>query len=109
MATYDYSNINSYPLIRRVQIDDTATKIIIPPAATRVSIGSVNALNFANDGGDDGDEFGDTGDVITNFSFIPANNILPIDMETGRQSNRVLLVGTQSGSSYLSIIIEKVK
>jgi hypothetical protein len=109
MATHDYSNVNSYPFIKRVSIDDTATKIIIPPAATRVSIGSVSALHFANSGGDDGDSFVDQGDGITDFGFIPANNVLPIDMETGRQSNRELLIGTQSGSGYLSIMIEKTK
>jgi hypothetical protein len=104
MAIIDLSNTNKYPYIKRVSITSTAQEITIPAAATRISIGSSAALYFANEG-DDGDAFGGVG--IANYAFIPANNILAIDMETGRQSNRKLLVGTQSGSADLSIIIEK--
>ena len=107
MATHDLSNVNTYPKFKTIEnIDNTATKIILPSGATAVSIGSPAALYCANDG-DDGDSFGDGGG--TDYVFIPANNLLEIPMEIGRQSNRVLLVATQSGSSTLHIVINRSK
>ena len=106
MATIDLSNVNTYPKFKTVDITNTASKIIIPNGATAISIGSPAALHCGNDG-DDGDSFGESG--IEDFVFIPANNLLEIPMEVGRQSNRVLLVATQSGSSTLHLVINRSK
>ena len=107
MATHDLSNVNTYPKFKTIDnIDNTATKIILPSGATAVSIGSPAALYCANDGSD-GDSFGSGG--VIDYVFIPANNLLEIPMEIGRQSNRVLLVATQSGSSTLHIVINRSK
>lgn len=103
MAIIDYSSTNSYPVIKRVAITTTAQEFTLPTGATKVTFGSVDALYFANEG-DDGDSFTVN---ITNYSFVPANNLYTMSMEKGLQSNRKLLVGTQSGSGHLSIIIEK--
>jgi hypothetical protein len=89
-----------------LDITNTASKIIIPNGATSISIGSPAALHCGNDG-DDGDSFGESG--VEDYVFIPANNLLEIPMEIGRQSNRVLLVATQSGSSTLHIVINRSK
>jgi hypothetical protein len=103
MASIDLTNTNSYPKIKRVSISATAQQIILPRDCTKVTFGSPSALFWANEGAD-GDAFGGS---ITEYSFVPANNLLTINMETGRQSNRTLLIGTQSGSGTLSVIIEK--
>ena len=103
MAIIDYTSTNEYPLIKRVSITTTAQEFSLPAAATKVTFGSVSALYFANEG-DDGDAFTS---AITDYSFVPANNLFTLAMEKGSQSNRKLLVGTQSGSGHVSIIIEK--
>jgi len=105
MATHDLTNVNSYPTFKTVDIDNTATKIIIPNGATEISFGSPAAL-YCGNVGEDGDGFGPA-NPINEYIFIPANNMLRIPMEIGRQSNRVLLIGTQSGSSTLHISINK--
>jgi hypothetical protein len=105
MATLDLSNINSYPKFKTIKnVSSTATKIIIPNGANTIAIGSPAALFIGNDG-EDGDVFGDGG--VEDYTFIPANNVYEMDLEIGRQSNRVLLVGTQSGSSTIHICITK--
>lgn len=58
---------------------------------------------WANDG-DDGDDF--TTD-ITDYAKLPANAEQVVKMETGRQSNKKLLVAAQTGAGFVSIIIEK--
>ena len=103
MATIDLSDTNSYPRIKRVDINAAAQQITLPRDCTKVTFGSTSALYWANEGVD-GDAFGG---AITDYSFVPANNLLTINMETGRQSNRVLLIGVQSGTGTLSIIVEK--
>lgn len=102
MAIIDYTTTNSYPLIKRVAITTNAQEFTLPTGATQVTFGSVDALYYANEG-DDGDGF--TTD-ITDYSFVPANNLITLKMEKGQQANRKLLVGTQTGSGHLSIIIE---
>jgi hypothetical protein len=106
MATHDLSNVNTYPKFKTLDVSNTASKIILPNGATAISIGSPAALYCGNDGSD-GDSFGDGG--VIDYVFIPANNLLEIPMEIGRQSNRVLLVATQSGSSTLHIVINRSK
>lgn len=103
MANIDLSNTNSYPRIKRVSITAAAQQITLPRDCTRVTFGASAALFWANEGAD-GDGFGAE---ITEYSFVPANNLLTINLETGRQSNRVLLIGTQNGSTNLSVILEK--
>jgi len=107
MATIDLSTVNSYPKFKTVDITANATKIIIPNGATSISVGSPAALYIGNDG-DDGDTFGSDNDIV-DYMFIPANNLLELYLEIGRQSNRVLLVATQSGSSTLHISLNKTK
>jgi hypothetical protein len=103
MATIDLSDTNAYPRIKRVSITAAAQQITLPRDCTKITFGSPSALYWANEGAD-----GDVFDVdITDYSFVPANNLLTINMEVGRQSNRVLLIGTQSGTGNLSIIVEK--
>lgn len=103
MANVDLSNTNSYPRVKRISITAAAQQITLPRDCTKVTFGSPAALHWSNEGAD-GDSFGVE---ITEYSFVPANNLLTISMETGRQSNRILLVGTQNGSGSLSIILEK--
>lgn len=103
MATIDLTDTNEYPRIKRIAITAAAQQITLPRDCTKVTFGSPAALHWANEGAD-GDGFGVE---ITEYSFVPANNLLTIHMETGRQSNRVLLIGTQSGSGSLSVILEK--
>jgi len=103
MATLDLSTVNQYPYIKRVSITDTAQKILLPVTATKITFGSVQSLYFTNIG-DDGDDFGGT---ITDFGFVPANNLFTLHLETGRQSNRDILIGVQSGTGDLCLIIEK--
>ena len=103
MATIDLSDTNAYPRIKRVSITASAQQITLPRDCTKITFGSPSALYWANEGAD-----GDAFDVdITDYSFVPANNLLTINMEVGRQSNRVLLIGTQSGTGNLSINVEK--
>ena len=105
MAVLDLRGVNSYPKIKRIQISTTAQQITLPDECTAVSIGCQDsALYFANEGGADGDTFSVD---ITDYAFIPANNLLPIAMERGRQANRTLLVATQNGTGDLIIVIEK--
>lgn len=106
MATIDLTNVNTYPKFKTININATASKIIIPNGATDISIGSPAALHCGNDG-NDGDVFGSQG--IVDYVFIPANNLLEIPMEIGRQANRTFLVATQSGNSTLHIVINKSK
>jgi len=103
MAIIDYSSTNSYPLIKRVAITTTAQEITLPAVCTSVTFGSADAIYYANVGSD-GQAFTS---AITDYSFVPANNLFTIKMEKGTQSNRKLLVGTQAGSGHVSIIIEK--
>lgn len=103
MAIIDYTTTNSYPLIKRVAITTAAQEFTLPTVCTAVTFGSSDAIYYANIG-DDGDAFTS---AITDYSFVPANNLFTIKMEKGNQSNRKLLVGTQAGSGHVSIIIEK--
>ena len=107
MATIDLTTVNTYPKFKTVDITSNATKIIIPNGATSISIGSPAALYIGNDG-DDGDTFGSDNEIV-DYMFIPANNLLELMLEIGRQSNRTLLVATQSGSSTLHISLNRTK
>ena len=107
MATIDLSTVNSYPKFKTVDITANATKIIIPNGAPSISIGSPAALYSGNDGVD-GDTFGPLNDIV-DYMFLPAYNLLELYLEIGRQSNRVLLVATQSGASTLHISLNKTK
>ena len=98
----DYTNTNLYPRIETIEnITTAAVEILLPRDCTSISFGSAAALHFANVGAD--------GNTFGAYSFVPANNMLPLPMETGRQSNRLLLVATQSGTADLHIIIIKEK
>ncbi len=103
MAVIDYTNTNSYPLIKRVAITTNAQEFTLPNVATQITFGSSDAIFFANVGSD-GDAFTT---AITNYGFVPANNLFTVKMERGSQANRKILIGTQSGSGHLSIIVEK--
>ena len=103
----DYSDTNSYPRVTTVSITTSATFITLPRDCTSVSFGSSSALHWSNVGSE-GDTFGASGD-ITQYGFVPANNMFSLPMETGRQSNRTLLVSTQSGTADLHIVIIKEK
>jgi hypothetical protein len=105
----DYTNTNLYPRIETIEnITTAAVEIFLPRDCTSISFGSAAALHFANVGAD-GNTFGNTssGANINAYSFVPANNMLSLTMETGRQSNRILLVATQSGVADLHIILTK--
>jgi len=104
----DYSDTNSYPRVITVQnINTSATFITLPRDCTSISFGSTAALHWSNVG-DEGDTFGAAAD-ITDYGFVPANNMFHLSMETGRQSNRTLLVSTQSGTADLHLVIIKEK
>jgi len=105
MSIIDLSNVNDYPYIKRFAVTTTAQEITIPKNATKITFGSIGALYFANIG-EDGDAFGVD---ITDYCFVPANNLISINMEIGRQSNRSLLIAMQSGSGHVNMIIEKDK
>jgi hypothetical protein len=102
MAIIDYTTTNSYPLIKRVAITTAAQEFTLPKACTAVTFGSTIALYYANIG-DDGDAFTS---AITDFSFVPANNLVSLRMKKGNDSSRKLLIGSQTGSGHVSIIIE---
>ena len=103
MAILDLTTVNEYPHIKRITIGATAQKILIPITATKITFGSIQSLYFTNIG-DDGDSFGAE---ITDYGFVPANNLFTLHLETGRQSNKNILIGVQSGSGDLCLIIEK--
>jgi hypothetical protein len=98
-------NTNTYPITRRFQIQTTATEIIFPRDVKKITIGSSGALNYSFEG-NDGDIFGENDD-IQHFSFVPANNMIEIRIETGRQSNRSIFIGQQSSTGFVSIVLEK--
>jgi hypothetical protein len=104
----DYSDTNQYPRIETIQnVSTGAVHITLPRDCTSVSFGSPAALHFANVGSEN-DTFGASAD-ITSYGFVPANNMFNMPMETGRQSNRTLLVATQSGTAALHLVIIKEK
>lgn len=108
MPTYDYTDTNEYPRIETVEdIDTSAVEITLPRDCTSVSFGSTAALRFANVGSA-GETIAVDGD-ITSYGFVPANNMFNLPMEMGRQSNRKLLVVTQSGTANLHVCIIKSK
>jgi hypothetical protein len=80
-------------------LDTAAQEITLPEACTEIKLICGSALHFANVGNDD-DAFGS---AITQYGSIPANHELKIPMETGRQDNKKLLVGVQSGTGNLTI------
>jgi hypothetical protein len=103
MAILDLSSTNQYPLIQRVALDTAAQEITLPEACTDVLLICASALHIANVGNDD-EVFGG---AITQYGSIPANQQLTIAMETGRQDNKKLLVGVQSGTDNLTLIVIK--
>ncbi len=111
MSTYDYTNTNEYPRIETIEsVTTTAVQITLPRDCTSVSFGSVAALHWANTGSAS-QTMGSTssGADITAYAFVPANNMFNLPMESGKQSNRKLLVVTQSGTADLHISIIKTK
>ena len=111
MSTYDYTDTNNYPRIETVEnVTTTAVQITLPRDCTSVSFGSTAALHYANIGSA-GDTMGSSssGADITAYAFVPANNMMNLPMEQGRQSNRKLLVVTQSGTADLHLSIIKTK
>jgi hypothetical protein len=111
MSTYDYTNTNEYPRIETVEsVTTTAVQITLPRDCTSVSFGSVAALHWANTGSA-GQTIGSSssGADITSYAFVPANNMFNLPMESGKQSNRNLLVVTQSGTADLHLCIIKSK
>ena len=107
MAIIDYSDTNTYPRVETVSVTTSAQEITLPRDCTSISFGSPAALHFGNVG-NDGDTFGTDADISA-YGFVPANNMFNLPMEQGRQSNRKLLVATQSGSADLHIVIIKTK
>jgi hypothetical protein len=103
MAILDLTSTNSYPLIKRVALGTTAQEITLPEACTEILLICASALNFANVG-DDGDVFGTN---ITQYGSIPANQQIKIQMETGNQDNKKLLVGVQTGTDNLTLVVIK--
>lgn len=96
---------NSYPITRRYEIQTTATQITFPKEVKKITIGSSGALNYSFEG-NDGDAFGD-GQDIEHFAFVPANNMMEITIETGRQGNRSIYIAQQSSTGFVSIVLEK--
>lgn len=103
MSILDLSSTNQYPLIQRVALDTLAQEITLPEACTEIKLICASALHFANVGNDN-DDFGG---AITQYGSIPANHEFRIPMETGRQDNKKLLVGVQSGTDNLTLVIIK--
>jgi len=99
-------NTNSYPITRRYSITNTATAISFPRDATKISIGATEMIHFSFEG-TDGDTFGDGESDIQHFSFVPANNMNEIVLETGRQSNRTIFIASNSSSATLYVVLEK--
>lgn len=111
MSTYDYTNTNEYPRIETIEsVTTTAVQITLPRDCTSVSFGSVAALHWSNTGSAS-QTMGSSssGADITAYAFVPANNMFNLPMEQGKQSNRNLLVVTQSGTADLHICIIKTK
>lgn len=111
MSTYDYTNTNEYPRIETIEsVTTTAVQITLPRDCTSVSFGSVAALHWSNTGSAS-QTIGSSssGADITAYAFVPANNMFNLPMESGKQSNRKLLVVTQSGTADLHICIIKTK
>ena len=111
MSTYDYTNTNAYPRIETIEsVTTTAVQITLPRDCTSVSFGSVAALHWSNTGSAS-QTMGSSssGADITAYAFVPANNMFNLPMEQGKQSNRNLLVVTQSGTADLHICIIKTK
>lgn len=105
MAVINLEGENLYPIIKRIAITTAAQEIIIPKPAVFVSFGSEScALYYANVG-NDGDSFNVD---ITDYDFVPVGNKNELKMEKGIGSNRKLLIGTKTGSGYLSLVIEKI-
>lgn len=103
MAIIDLSNTNTYPRIKRVTLGTTAQEITLPPACTQIKFLAEADMYWANDGAD-GDAFTTT---ITEYAKLPADVEQVVQMERGSQSNRKLLVAVQTGTGFVSIVIEK--
>jgi len=97
---------NSYPITRRIELTNTATAISFPRDANVISIGANARINYSFEG-NEGDTFGDGENDNFHFSFVPANNMCPITLEQGRQSNRTIYIATESASGTVSIVLSK--
>tara|TARA_Y100000114_G_scaffold151496_1_gene168310 strand:- start:1915 stop:2217 length:303 start_codon:yes stop_codon:yes gene_type:complete len=100
MAT-NLKAINEFPHFETVTIDTNLTEIQLPSEARSVKIGSQTLIVYVfQNGGTDG------GSQPSNFIFIPANNVLPIQLGIGMQ-RRNIFVAAKTGSGDVHIMLEE--
>ena len=99
MAT-ELSATNAYPFFKVVSVGTTATEIIIPEGARKVTLGASSALYVAQNGGTDG------GTMPADKAFVTASNYLELTFKYNTQRATSIFVAAQTGTASVSIILE---
>ena len=96
----DLSKVGTFPHFHTFTASSNTTKISIPRTCRKVSIGSRDKeLYICRNGATDG------GSLPANYSFIPKDNMLPVNMGRGSNIDYNLYIASTSGSAVVHVIL----
>tara|TARA_Y100001937_G_C7090246_1_gene317332 strand:- start:423 stop:740 length:318 start_codon:yes stop_codon:yes gene_type:complete len=100
----DLRLLELYPSFKTFQAGSAgiATKILLPSSCKRVQVGSHSGSLFISHTGEDGQMMS-----AIDRGFIPQNNLLTINIGTGKERLQNLFVAGQAGSEVVVIILEE--
>ena len=102
----DFSTVNTYPATKTFTSNGTAnrwTEVKLPTSCSRIQVGSTVAAKISHSGSDGG-----TIAAAYDQMFIPANNVLSIQMGRGNNRNNTVYIGSSGASSIIYILFEEM-
>ena len=100
----DLRNLNQYPAFYNfTATDTTTTEILLPSAATQISLGAQGKeLYVCRNGATDG------GAVPSNKMTVPQSNYVVLRLGRGKNRPDSIFVASKSGNAEVSIILEEL-
>ena len=100
----DLRSLNVYPAFYNFTAGDSATtEILLPSAATQISLGSTSKSIFVcRNGATDG------GAVPTGQMTVPSSNYIVLRLGRGKNRPPSIFVASTSGNAEISIVLEEL-
>lgn len=100
----DYRNINRFPEVKTFTAGSAgiATQVCLPNRIKRFQIGSDSGKIYYKFSGEDGQLM-----TSSDRGFVPASNLLPLQIGTGRERRDCIFIAGSSGSETIVILLEE--
>lgn len=100
----DYRQVNKFPEIKTFTNGTAgiATEVLLPNRIKQIQIGSDSGKIYFKFSGEDGQLMNST-----DRGFIPASNLLPLRIGTGRERRDSVFISGQSGLETVVVVMEE--